>query len=173
MHILQIAKDVEEEYWPSEESESDSYDDPQHNNFTFAHPIQHFFLFPFFLWQFLCHISNFAIVCLLRFMKYFIRALGVAFHCHDLAGVAESMPLSLKTVHKIFGIANSEYISYVVCPSCQSVYHFEDCIIQRPFGQPLAKSCCHVPYPHHPQLSRRSKCGAQLLKQLEERMELT
>lgn len=97
-------------------------------------------------------------------MKYFIRALGVAFHCHDLVGVAESMPLSLKTVHKIFGTANSDFVSYVVCPSCQSVYHFEDCIIQRPFGQSLGKSCCHVPYPRHPQLSRRGKCGAQLLK---------
>ena len=107
-----------EEYWPSEESESDNEEIPQRN---FIPPIQHFFLFAF-LWQFLHHISNSAIVCLFRFMKYFVKALGVAFHCNDLVDLANSMPLSLQTVHKMFGIANSSFETYVVCPSCQSVY---------------------------------------------------
>ena len=153
---------MEEEYWPSEESEPDNEEIPQHNIFN-APPIQHFFLFAF-LWQFLHHVSNSAIVCLFRFMKYFVKALGVAFHCNDLVDVANSMPLSLQTVHKMFGIANSDFETYIVCPSCQSVYHFEDCLIRRSFGQPTTKSCCHAPYPRHPHLSRRSKCGAQLLK---------
>lgn len=97
-------------------------------------------------------------------MKYFIKILGIAFHCNDLVDVANSMPLSLQTVHKILGIASSDFVSYVVCPSCQSVYHLEDCIIQKPFGESVSKSCCHVPYPCHPQLSRRCQCGAQLLR---------
>ena len=67
-------------------------------------------------------------------MKYFVKALGVAFHCNDLVDVANSMPLSLQTVHKMFGIANSDFEIYVVCPSCQSVYHFEDCLIRKSMG---------------------------------------
>ena len=122
--------------------------------------------FSAFLWQFLHHISNSAIICLFRFMKYFVKALGVALHCNDLVHVANSMPLSLQTVQKLFSIANSDFESYVVCPLCQSVYHFEDCLICRPFGQSVAKSCCHIPYPRHPQLSRRSKCGAVTEKQV-------
>ena len=35
---------MEEEYWPSEESESDNEEIPQHNIFN-APPIQHFLLF--------------------------------------------------------------------------------------------------------------------------------
>ena len=155
---------MEEEYWPSEASESEE-EILQRNTFPRIPPIQHFFLFAF-MWQFLYWVSNSAIVCLFRFMKYFVKALGVAFHCNDLVVIANSMPLSLQTVQKMFGIANNDFESYVVCPSCQSVYHFEDCLIQRPFGQSTAKSCCHVPYPRHPQLSRRKKCGAQLLKMI-------
>ena len=84
-------------------------------------------------------------------MKHFIKALGLAFHCNELAHIADLMPLSLQTVHNALGIAGDDFTVYVVCPSCQSVYHYEDCIIRRPYGQSESKHCCHVAYPNHPQ----------------------
>ena len=55
------------------------------------------------------------------------------------------------------------FIEYVVCPSCHSVYVFEDCI-ESHGRENRPKTCCHVPYPNHPHRSRRQPCGATLLK---------
>ena len=67
-------------------------------------------------------------------MKYFINALGVAFHCNELVHVADLMPLSLQTVHNALDIVVYDFTVYVVCPNCHSVYHYEDCVIRQPFG---------------------------------------
>lgn len=80
-------------------------------------------------------------------------ALGLAFQCDGLANTAD--------LH--LGISGNDFIPYVSCPTCHSVYHFEDCVIIQPFSRSEAKECCHVAYPNHPQLSQRRKCGGQHL----------
>ena len=149
--------------WPSEE-ESDCSDNEValDGRNTLPLPFQQLFIF-IFMWQFVYHISNSAVTCLLKFLKYFIRAIGTAFICKDLVDVTVSMPLSLQSVHHLLGVSGEAFISYVVCPSCCSVYPFEDCIVRSSCGK-LESKRCHVAYPNHPHISRRRKCDALLLK---------
>ena len=70
------------------------------------------------------------------------------------------VPISLKDVYSCCGIASREFIEYVVCPCCQSVYEYEDCI-QSVDGETRSKCCRHVSYPNHPQPWQQ--CGAILL----------
>ncbi len=154
-----------EEIWPSSESD----DDPQQSHTQTLRPIptplQQFFLFTLF-WQSVYSISTSAISCLLRFMRYFVKAIGLAFHCEGLVDAANSIPLGLKAVNKLLGIDPDDFVTYVVCPSCHSVYSYDDCIIKRAYGRSESKHCCHVAYPKHPHRSRRKACGAQLLKKV-------
>ena len=61
------------------------------------------------------------------------------------------------------GVKNNDFISYVVCPACNTVYEYENCVVKVP-GKKVSKDCCHVAYPNHPHVSRRKTCGAKLLK---------
>lgn len=123
---------MQEEVWSSDESESES--ESVSESHTASPPIQHFYIFAL-LWQFTFKISNAAVTTLLRFMKYFIKALGLAFDNNDLLNVADSIPVGLQTVYKHLGISGNDFVPYVVCPSCHSVYRFEDCIVKLPFGK--------------------------------------
>ena len=84
-------------------------------------------------------------------MKHFVRAIGVAFQCDSLVNATDLMPLGLQTVHKLLGISGNDFVAYVVCPSCHSVYQFQVCFISWPFGNSEAKTCCHIAFPKHPQ----------------------
>ena len=134
---------MEEELWPSEYSDSESEEEVPSERQTAPLPIQQFLIFTL-LWQFVFKISNTAIGCLLRFMKHLVRAIGIAFQCDSLINTVDVMPLCLQTVHKLLGISGNDFVAYVVCPSCQSVYRFEDCFISRPFGRSEAKTCCQI-----------------------------
>ena len=63
------------------------------------------------------------------------------------------------------GISWNEFTEYVVCPSCHSVYEFEDCI--ESVGSEKRSRCCrHISYPNHPHRSYRQPCGAALLRRI-------
>ena len=73
------------------------------------------------------------------------------------------MLIMYKNVLSCTGISSTDFIEYVVCPSCHSVYAFEDCI-ESIGREKRPKPCSHLPYPNHPHRSRRRPCGASLLK---------
>lgn len=96
---------------------------------------------------------------MLRFFKYFFLILDRAFRSADLINASSTIPSTLGTVHKNLGIADDQwFIEYVVCPSCNSIYEFKDCIITAN-GKKESKTCCHIPMPNHPQISRRQHFG--------------
>ena len=66
-------------------------------------------------------VSKSAIDCLLRFMKYFFKVLGDAFHSEPLIEVSAEVPSTFATLHRSLGI-NDSFVKYVVCPSCHSIY---------------------------------------------------
>ena len=110
--------------------------------------------------------SNNAINALLRFMKFFVHCLGVAFNNEALTNTSNVIPIGLKTVHKILGVDNDLFVQYVSCSRCHSVYKYEDCIETKANGQHEPKRCRHVAYPSHPQMSFRKRCDALLLKKV-------
>ena len=117
------------------------------------------------LLQFAYNLSNAAVSSLLRFLKFFIRELGIAFQCQSLVLASNHIPVRLGTVHFLFGIKEREFIKYMVCPKCYSVYNYEDCVNRsRSHGRSTSKFCKHIAYPNHPHQSRQTPCDTLLLK---------
>lgn len=97
-------------------------------------------------------------------MKYFLLLIDKAYQCDSLLPDAQNSPVSLQSMHRLTGLTRKSFIEYIVCPRCESIYEFEDCIQYKSGGKMESKTCCHIPEPHHPQRARRSACGAVLLK---------
>ena len=111
----------------------------------------------FLLWQAAYKVSNSAIACLLRFMRYLIRLVGHAFQCDTAVNASSLIPITASTVHCL--ILNRLGEGYVVCPSCDSIYEFNDC-----FRQIGTITYWHVAFPNHPHANKRAPCEATLLK---------
>ena len=153
-----------EEIWPL--SDSDDEDGLLDNSTSPASSNPVWILLFFLLyWQVVYKVSNNALTSLLRFLKYFVYMVGRAFGSPHLEEFSRQVPISLKDAYSRCGIASREFIEYVVCPCCHSVYEYEDCI-QSVGGETISKCCRHVSYPNHPQPSRRQQCGAILLKKV-------
>ena len=75
----------------------------------------------------------------------------------DMSG---TIPQSLGCVHQLLALQRTEFIRYVVCPSCSAVYEYSECLEIKPNGEKESKHCRHVSFPNHPQLSHRKQCGA-------------
>lgn len=120
------------------------------------------------IWQFSYRVSNNAIDNLLRFLKFFIKAIGVIFHNKQLENSSDLVPLNFKSLHKSLKCLESDvnFICYTVCPKCDSVYEYDDCIVRRANRNSESKSCLHISYPRHPHLSKRTPCGTMLLKKV-------
>ena len=117
------------------------------------------------MWQFVFKISNAAITVFLQISKQLLLYFGQIFHFDQLKKVGDKLPLSIKSVHRIISLQNNDFESFVVCPSCNSVYEFNDCIERSLTGhQKQSKKCRHTYYPNHPHASRRTPCGNLLLK---------
>ena len=121
------------------------------------------FLFSLLLWQTVFRISNSALASLLSLLKFFLGAIGNAFQCPLLVNFSEQIPLTILCAYKKIGLKKNDFISYVVCPDCDSVYEYENCF-DKVDGKKISKLCCHVAYPKHLHVSRRKKCGTKLLK---------
>ena len=106
-------------------------------------------------------VSERAILALLVFLRTLLSLIV------QLNVVAELISKSLQTIkHALrskFG--QNSVTEYVVCPKCNSLYMLQDCII-RQNGREESWLCEYVMYSRHPQISRRSKCYAQLLKRI-------
>lgn len=92
-------------------------------------------------------------------------SLGNSFQLQQLVEISATIPSSLRTVHKSL-VIKDEFICYVVCPSCHSIYEYEDCIICSANGLKESKRCCHVSYPKHTHVSLRQSCNTVLLKKI-------
>ena len=122
-------------------------------------------LFFLLLWQSIYRVSNTAVNVLLKFLSIFIRVFGGAFAGNRLQQFSE-IPLSTVAAHKIlWNTKQVNFIEYVVCPSCHSIYEYDKCYITR-HGQKESKLCSHVAYPSHPHCSKRKACEATLLRKV-------
>ena len=124
-------------------------------------------LYFLFLWQSLYRISNAALSTLLNILSVFVRLFGsVLSSDHDIATKQIKIPGNTAAASKLLQIMDKDdFIEYVVCPKCQSVYSYSDCVYTRG-GHDIPKVCSHIPYPNHTYLSKRGSCGAALLKKV-------
>ena len=126
-------------------------------------PILYFFVF-LLHWKAAFNISAAAIGSILRFFKFFIGAIAAAYSNEELALQRDRVPLTLKTIHKHlkFDDPSKLYTKYAVCTKCSTVYEVGQCLLRKANGY-QAKTCSYVRYPCHPQLSRRTECGGNIL----------
>ena len=76
------------------------------------------------------------------------------------------IPNNTDSASKLLQTTNrDDFIEYVVCPKCHSIYHYEDYFYVC-HGQKGSKACTHIPNPNHPHHSRRVNCDAILLKKV-------
>lgn len=98
-------------------------------------------------------------------MSAFFRVFGSIF-ISDAAVENFKIPNNTDSVSKLLQTTNSDdFIEYVVCPKCLSVYYYEDCVYSH-HGQKESKACPYIAHPNHPHHSRRVSCGAMLLKKV-------
>ena len=150
-----------EELWPSSSSDDDQSTIEQCSSESTYRLIWKLLFFLIF-WQMFFKVLNTAITFLLRFLKYFVRTLGKAFENAQLETFSRTMPITYNSMLLRTGVSSSDF-EYVVCPSCHSVYSFEDCI-EYARREKCPKQCGHVSYPNHPHVARRQPCGTSLLK---------
>ena len=85
-----------------------------------------------------------ALNVLLKFKSTFVRVFGTVFASDRLQQFSSEIPYSTVAAHKLLWNGNiNNFIEYVVCPRCHSIYEFDDCFIVR-HGQKESKLCSHV-----------------------------
>jgi len=126
-------------------SDKESNDDGLYDNDNLRNNLTAHLMMAFIIsWGFIFHVSNAALNVLILFVSHFLKILSPKLTDTDLC------PKSLKAVQKYLKLNIDEFIQYVVCPKCNSVYELQACVSKQLHGQLTAKQCAHVQFPHHP-----------------------
>lgn len=66
----------------------------------------------------------------------------------------DAVPSSAEGALSYLGMSkDSSFVTYVVCPKCDSMYNYDDCVLSHGITKE-SKHCKHIAYPNHPQASR-------------------
>ena len=117
-------------------------------------------------WQTLFNISNRAIEMFLHFFGVLFKVLGTVSASPLIIAIATTLPVSLYLLRKYVRSEQNDYIPYVVCPSCFSLYKFVDCFEEDGSGERLPRRCTFVQFENHPHHHRRLPCNSHLLRKV-------
>ena len=145
--------------WPTSSEDEDEDNSQSHSG---TPKLVWNYVFFLLVWQAVYRVSNAAVKSLLVFFRYSIFFIGKAFGCPELVEISHKSPLTFKKIRNIVNV-HDNFIQYVICPRCSSVYEYGDCVKT---GGKESEQCCHVAFPKHPQVSKRKQCGALLLKKV-------
>jgi len=87
--------------------------------------LQWFVLF-ILLWQANCKISNNGLEWLLRFLFQFLHLVGITCHCDYLVEFCTMFPTSLYVLRQLVEFDRDDFVKFVVCPKCSSLYRASD-----------------------------------------------
>lgn len=149
-----------------DESEEENHQDPK------MHPAVHLLMVFVVLWGFVFQISNTALNALVHFLHHFLRIIASCSLNHtEVQMISQQCPKSLPTVQRLLGLNSDDFVQYVVCPKCDSVYELEAYIGRGPNGEAVSKQCIHVEFPNHTVHTRRKECGLSYFKRFLEAVE--
>lgn len=86
------------------------------------------FLLFLFYWQSLFWVSDSAIGLMLSFIAKFLTIIANSFNLQPLVHIASSMPRTLYKSRKWLGKLKEKFIIFVVCPTCHTVYSYEESV---------------------------------------------
>ena len=95
----------------------------------------------------------------------FFKILGTL--SSEVAGsISSKMPSSGYLLQKYLMLEEDNFESYVVCPSCFSLYMLDSCFQIDSSGEKVPKHCTFIWFPNHPQSNRHLPCNTPLLKKV-------
>lgn len=81
--------------------------------------------------------------------------------------MSDEIPITLNTVHCTLSHCKDDFLPYVVCLSCDSLYEYDDYIGTSISGRhKKSKHYRHIQYLNHNNVSKRVPCGPLLLKKV-------
>ena len=105
-------------------------------------------------------ISENAVNTIIGFIQALIHFFAVITTHPLMLQIAYAFP---KTLHAVR--AQNDYIEYVVCTKCCTLYNLSECIIDNHVHKE-SKKCSFIHFPNHPQTSRRKACNEILMKEV-------
>ena len=118
------------------------------------------FLLLILVWSSLHGVTYRALDHLLKLIHFTFRKLAVLYPA--FVNILYFFPQSIYKLRKAFSLHSDNFHKYVVCPSCDSVYVFENCYNSHN-GTLEPTTCSYIRYPNHPHPSKRKPCGHKLL----------
>ena len=98
-------------------------------------------------------------------IKEFFRLLSGQLNYVDLNDACDHVPNSYNGLLKFVGLDTRNLNVFVVCPSCSSIYNYNQCVITRG-GREVPLKCKSIAFPNHPHRDQRLPCNAPLLKEV-------
>ena len=134
----------DEEIWEdASENQSNVASERDANNATAKTAVEAISMF-ILLWQACYGVPGSAIAVLLRFVKKLIGVLGDLASYVVIKRIADSFPVSLKTVRSLLGANCENFTVYAACPKCYALYSKERCTKTLPDGRVVSKTCSNV-----------------------------
>lgn len=128
-------------------------------------PLLQLYTFFLFMFQTLFRLSDTALNVLISFFAMFLKTLSQSFMAIPQSFLAK-LPLNLRAARSIAGNTKSQFQRFVCCPSCRSIYPWQECIIKLPDGSLESKRCSFIRFPNHPQIQHRKSCDVVLMKKV-------
>ena len=110
-----------------------------------------------FLWATFYGISATALNHLINFLHYMFSLLSSA--SPNIAALLAVFPTSLHMLKMKLNLSKDPFEKYVICPSCCSLYTFEECLQTDSSGRKTPKTCNYIAFRQHPIASYRKPCG--------------
>ena len=90
---------------------------------------------------------------LLQFIKCLLTwFLSLCLQSRHLQLLRDRMPSNVYFFKHLLDETNNDF--QVVCPKCNSLYEFTNCIIRHWTGDDESANCSFIEYPNHPQIAR-------------------
>ena len=122
------------EFWDSEgETYEDGNSDLNENDKNTA--IKNMFLVLLLKIQVLYRLSDRAVTAFLSFLVFCFIIIGSYFQVDAIVLFAKSIPISLQAVYNAINFSKDNFVKYVVCPKCNTLYTYEEAVINTCSGR--------------------------------------
>ena len=149
-------------------------DDPPENDFVDneldttdnegTSPAISMFVHLLFSWKMVFNISDKCLDVLLHLIVFFLKTVQLIVNSADLQSFIDNFPGTIYKSKRAIGIDQDDFIKYVCCPQCNSIYKYQNAVYTDKDNIMRSKSCSFIPFPNHPQERFRSPCGAIMMK---------
>ena len=102
-------------------------------------PLLRLYTFFLFMFQTLLRVSDTAMNILFKFLSMFFVSVGKRVSSLP-ANFTSALPDSLYSARKFSSSNRNQFKRYVCCPTCHSIYSFQDCVIKLANGQMESKT---------------------------------